>query len=277
MSTGQMQVRNAEMVRLLSSDLQLRYEPNFAWKSTCSAYLALPVLRAFWPMSSVDYTTADRANDLSGQGYHLTDNNTVEFGYDSLVPYVDFFATNSEYLSRADGGAANWADITGTETYVESAYRGLTFGGWFYFDGAAGASREYVIAKSAGAPQRGYYIRRDTAGGGGDLELAVSVDGTAETFVLTNVTAAVTTWMFLVGRFDPSVELALFVDSTKYTNVAAIPASLVDNTTSFTIGASGVPSLYMDGRASMCFLCAAFLSDAIILSLFHQTRAMFGV
>lgn len=276
MSTGQMQQRNAQNVRLLSGDFQLRYEPNFAWKSACSAFLALPALRAFWPMSSVDYTAADRAKDVSGNGYHLTDNNTPQFGHDSLAPFCDFDGANQN-LTRADGGAATWADITGTETYVQSTVRGLTLGGWFYFSSAAPANQTYLICKRGLAGQRGYFIRRDTLAGGSDLQFGVSVDGTAEAFAITGTAVPTQTWLFIVGRFVPSTSLTLFENDVLTTNLVAIPASIFDNTALFAIASSSLSTLYLDGRASMCFLCAAQLSDAIILSLFHQTRAMYGV
>jgi hypothetical protein len=269
-----MQVRNAEMVRLLSADLQLRYEPNFAWKSAVSAFLALPALRAFWPMSSVDYTAANRGIDLSGQGNHLTDNNTVEFGYDSLAPYVHCTATNTEFLSRADGGAANWADITGTEVEVLSAYRGLTMGSWVYFDGAPGVT-QYTMSKCSGggAATTAYSLHRRV---GGTMRFTIG-DGIVNLTVSSTSVTAAATWYFVVGRFIPSTAIRIFLNSETDDVVAAVPAAIQDIGANFYIGQRGDASSYFDGRVSMAFLCAAQLSDAIIFSLFEQTRAMYGV
>jgi len=273
MSTGQMQERNAQLVRLLSADLQLRYEPNFAWKSAISAYLALPGLRAFWPMSSVDYAAANRTRDLSGQGYHLTDNNTPTFNYDGLAPYVEFDGTN-QYLSRADGGAANWSDITGTEAYIDIAARGLTMGGWFWFDTLG--DFESPMGKWNIGGSRSYVLSMDTAANA-RMRFIVSVDCTAVSTVSATIgTLATTTWHFLVGTFDPSVDVILFHNDVEY-NLGSAPASICDSTADFTVGSRHGGGLPIDGRASMCFLCAAYLSDAIILSLFEQTKAMFGV
>lgn len=124
------QVRPSEMVDILGVDLQKRRESQFAWKSVISQFLALPVLRGFWPMSAVSHTAADQARDISGNGNHLTNNNVSTFGYEStsLIPQVSFNGT-TQYLSRADAGGGDWADIIGTETYVGAAKRGLTSGG----------------------------------------------------------------------------------------------------------------------------------------------------
>ena len=145
------QQRNPEMVNLLRADFQGRYEPNFAWVNAISAGLALPALRAFWPMSSADYAAASRARDIAGSGYHLTPTNTIQFVHANLYFYASFGGTN-EYLSRADGGAANWADITGTEGYIPSGQRGLTLGGWFWFDDTPPpAAQEILIGKRSNA------------------------------------------------------------------------------------------------------------------------------
>jgi len=266
-----MQQRNAQNVRLLSADLQPRYEPNFAWKSAVSAYLALPALRAFWPMSSVDYAVANRALDLSGQGYHLSDNNTPLFNYDSLAPYVEFDGAN-QYLSRADGGAATWADITGTETYVNSAVRGLTLGGWWWIDQSTG-SNQHLINKNNGGATLAYFLRFSNAT---STAAFVIDDGVGSQTLDTVGTVSFLEWHFIAGRFDPSNQMSIWLDDVQC-DAGTARASIQDTTAPLTVGATGVPNLYLDGRASMVFLCAAALSDAIILSLFHQTRAMFGV
>lgn len=280
------QKRNADMVDLLSTDFVGRNEPNYAWRAACSAVLALPALRAFWPMSSVDYTTASRARDVAGGAYHLSDNNTVTFGYDQLAPYAEFDGTN-QYLSRADGGAANWADITATETYVVAAQRGLTFGGWFYFDNAAGANNEYCINKANGgvAANIAYYIQRRDAANGGVGRAAVIGAGAAPTNLISTTTAlAATQWYFLVARLVPSTSLDIYWNDENQRNllqknslVAGVSPDIQDIGAAFAIGARGDAALFMDGRASLCFLCAAALSDSIIGALFQNTRKAFNV
>lgn len=237
--------------------------------------LALPALRACWPMSSVDYAVASRARDVSGQGYHLTDNNTPLFNYDELAPYAEFDGVN-QYLSRVDGGAANWADILGTETYIAAAARGLTLGGWFYIDQTTGADQGFITKVAGGAINtRSYALRYVNATQCANIAV---IDAANALFQIdSGSTMSFAAWHYVVGRFDPSTELAIFLDNEKTTNVVAIPAAIIDSTAAVAIGANAIPSVYLDGRASLCFLCAAMLSDEIIMTLFEQTRALFGV
>ncbi len=246
-----------------------------------SPFLALPGLRAFWPLSSVDYTNP-QAKDLGGGGYHLTNNNTSTFGYDPtriLVPCAFFDGTN-QYLGRADGGAANWADVTGTEAYIENTAvgaRGLSMGGWFRFDAAASAIED-CIGKWNDAVNNSYLIRRIASG---VINFVISTDGSTDfTLASGSDTVGANEWAWLGMTFDPSARLAGWINATQYTTAASVPASIFDGNSSFGIGASfsaGAAARFMDGRASLCFLCAACLDDATVDSLFQQTRAAFGV
>lgn len=246
-----------------------------------AAFSQLPALRGFWPMSSVDYTAANRGIDLSGQGNHLTDNNTVEFGYDGLAPYVHLTAANNEYLSRADGGAGNWADILGTETYIEAAYRGLTCGGWVYLGTTTGANRT-IISKVDVANDWSYWLEFSNAAPANVFRFAMTPGGILAGLVLctSSVPISESQWYFVVGRFNPSTETAIFVNDTKDINAVGIPAAIHNGIGDLRVGAldpgGGVPNLW-NGRVSMCFLCAAALSDDIILGLYERTRGMFGV
>lgn len=263
---------------LYGGESEIRLNPEVtAWQMAVSTFLALPGLRAFWPMSSVDYAVASRARDLSGGGYHLTSNNTPTFDHDDLAPFVEFDGVN-QYLSRADGGAANWADITGTETYINAAIRGLTLGGWFYFDNDPGANTETIMSKrgAGGVATWSYTINRKTLALGGELRFIIS-DGIATDFVDSGASVSGGVWRLMIARYTPSVAIDLFVNDATTQNAVGIPAALVDSAVPFTIGARSDPTNYMDGRASMCFLCAAALSDQLIGQLFYQTRGLFKV
>lgn len=274
MTTGMsavVETRPGELVDLLTADFQRRAEPQFAWKSLVSQFLALSGLRGFWPMSSVYYTASPRVPDASGQGNDLDDNNTVTFGYDNLIPYAGFVAASTQYLDRADGGASNWADIIGTESYIVAGDRGLTLGGWFYFnttDVACALLSKWLVAGN----ERSFHLFR---GALNDVVFEISVDGTAITQLAGGAIAA-SAWYYIVGRFTPSTEMAVFINGTKYTNIVSIPAALNDSATAFEIGRTNAAS-YLDGYASMCFLCATALSDAIIGQLYEQSRVAYGV
>ena len=229
-------------------------------------YLGLPGLRGFWPMSSVAYTNP-QCLDISGNGLHLTNVNVAQFGTDGLPPYVDVDGVN-QHLLHADGGAANAFDVTGTETYITAAQRGLTIGGWFRPDAVAAS---FLIGKVGGVGTYSYWLQQTAP-----IQFEVSVDGTAVTSV-GGTNPIISTWRFIVGTFAPSTELAIFIDDeVKAVNVAGIPASIFDSASNFVIGANSGGVTLFNGKASMCFLCAALVPDATIGSLYQQTRRMYG-
>jgi len=267
------QVRNDEQINLLRGDFQPRYEPNFAWKSAVSALMVLPGVRAAWPMSVVAHT-APEVTDVSGNGNHLTMNavgGSPQFSYDQLAPYCRFVAANSQYLSKADGGAGNWADVTGTETYIRTAAQGLTLGGWFYFSSRSGGER--LMAKEGVTTA----YRMNLTGANG-IRFSVNAGGGAVDFSTAGgEIAANNTWYHIVGWFDPSTEMGISINGAFQTLVAGVPASIQDTADAFTIAATATPGNYFDGFASLCFLAAAHHEEYIIQALFQQQRALFGV
>ncbi|MCP4540598.1 MAG: hypothetical protein GY832_25965 [Chloroflexi bacterium] len=279
------QIYNDQQYDLLRTHFWTRNEPNVAWRHAVSSVMALPALRAFWPMSSVDYAVASRARDVAGGGYHLEDINTVAFGYDQLVPYVQLIRANNEHLRRLDGGAANWADITGTEAYVLAKNAGLAVGGWFNFDSLPVAAIQGLMGKyNAAIAQRSYLtLLHPVAVVPRAPTFLVSGNGVATVMVEASFIPTIGSWHYIVGRFMPGAELAIFVSDTdgslnKFTNLAGVPAAAFDGTADFEIGGlDGTAIAYMNGRASMCWLCAAAVSDSIITALYHQQRKMFGI
>jgi hypothetical protein len=211
------------------------------------------------------YDEAGDAYDLSGQGRTLAYNGNPKYGtgyYAGLAPYIILDGTG-DYLSRTDEAGL---DITGTETCVQ--YPGLTMGGWYRFDNIARA--EGGIAKWITANNNSYALYKSVANA---LDFIVTTDGSTQKFATSTVVAYKDIWLWWVGRFRPSTELAVWVNLTKTVNVAAIPASIYSGTSPLTIGTG--PD--MDGEVSLQFLCASALSDTIIKALFQQTRGLFGV
>ena len=264
-------VRNAEMVAMLAGDFQARYEPQFAWKSACSAFLAPIGVRGFWPTSSFD-ENGDLI-DLSGQGNDLTLNGNPLYRMDGLAPYVVLDGTG-DYFSNG-GGVGSWCDILGTEAYVANPRLGVTVAGWFRFTNAAGAA-EYMISKwDTGGNERSYVLYRQI---GGTIRFAVSVDGTAIVGIATTGTPAADEWFFAAGRFDANAqELDVWYNDEVSNLAVGVPVSVRSNATDFILGGRHGGAGLMTGRLSLCALYATNLPDAIIGQLFQQTRAMFGV
>ena len=221
--------------------------------ASISLFQSIPGLVGFWPMSSVQRSTGN-VYDLSGQGRTLLYNGNPVYNYRSniLVPFISLDGVG-DYLSRAD---ETDLDILGTETIYHADTRGLTYGGWFWFDTIASTTTFY--GKRGGTPGSGFgwFMQHTTT----NIINYLSVDGTA---LVSNSVANTTTgeWMFIIANFDPSVSLNLFINGTKTTNTTSIPASIANITGAFSVGAINGGTEPMAGRASFCFVSANFLDD----------------
>lgn len=222
-------------------------------------YLALPELRALWPMSSVN--EAGNVLDASGQGRTLTNNGgAARFVTAAGMPFINFNGSN-QYLSRADEAGLS---ITGA----------FTVGGWFNLNALDGSLRG-LIAKDNFAGQSSFRLAVNSS----NVQFLVArlVDLSSYSQVLVSA-LPLQTWRFVVGRFTPSTELALFVNGAKSTNTTSIVASMADSTVAFEIGRLATNNAnIINGNVGLGFVCAAALSDATINRLYHYSRALFGV
>lgn len=231
-----------------------------------SALLQLPGLRGAWPMSAFGAT--GQAFDQSGNGRTLTYNGNPTYNHSILAPYISLDGTG-DYLSRADEAGL---DILGTETYVAAAVRGLTLGGWFSPTSIA-AAQGLITKGTAGAAASSYELFLQA---GGSSVFRVSTGAVYITATSTNTMSA-TTWQFVVGRYDPSTSVDVWLDNTETSTVVGVPAALPNTGNALIIGAFSGPALLFTGDIGACFLCAQYLSDEIIHSFYNQTRQLFQV
>jgi len=230
-----------------------------------SCFMALPMLRGFWPMAPID--SGGDCYDQSGHGHVLSYNGNPTYNYTTnLVPYIDLDGTG-DYLTRTDEADL---DITGTETYVDSAVRGLTWGLWCYPEETGTA--EYIFSKFGAVGNYSYLLWIRTTD---DFRANISDDGT-NMDIATSAVVSMDAWYFVVGRFDPSNFVELYVNGTWYQGATA-RASVFNSNADLVIGAGSGGVSPFNGLATLAFLCAADLSDAIIDNLFQQTRGLFGV
>lgn len=234
-----------------------------------SLFLSLPGLVGFWPMSGVDVSSGD-AYDISGQGRRLTYNGNPTYNiYNNLIAYIDLDGTG-DYLSRVDESDL---DITGTEAHNATAIRGLTMGGWFWSD--ITSTDQNLIGKWNATGNLRAYTLNLTA----DNSIAghVSTNGTTQTTVSSTAAIAAGEWFWAAMRFTPSAELANWSNDTKTINTTSIPASIFNSSAELQIGARDAGTTLLNGRASLCFLCANALPDTLIDYLFQETRGCFSV
>lgn len=214
-------------------------------------FIRLPGLLGYWPMGIRD--NAGNVPDHAGGGGFFTEVGTCPTGYDgnSFV----HLGNGINYLTTVTSFG-----VTGLETWISSSIRGLTLGGWFMFD-ALPASAGGLLSKDAAAPNRGYYL---AFGSGSVATFSMSATGAAQTFA-TSATATLSSWHFVVGRFIPSAEVAVFVDSDKTANATAVPAQCNVSTGNFEVGRFQSSDAFIQhGKSRDVFICAAALSDALI-------------
>lgn len=259
--------RNNTLIDTLSSYFVRRGLTTTARDASISTFLSLPGLRGFWPMSSSD--ELGYAYDLSGQGRLLTYNGNPTYGIYNLAPYINMDGTG-DYLSRAD---ENGLDITGTETSIVSTMNGITLGGWFWFDTAD--TIDVLIGKCPNTTSANYLLDRYGTLAGDPVRFLCG--STASTDYVESGATNINTWYFCCGRFRPGRSIDLFLNDVMTRNTTGVPASASANVSGFAIGATGGGGNLLDGRASLCFLCAAALPDWEIRSIYHSTRALFGV
>ena len=230
----------------------------------------LPGLRGLWYPGSLDETGA--MYDQSNQGRTLTyAGNPYLTLYNDLVPWMRYDGTGDWHTRPSEAGL----QISGAETYIASAQRGLTFGGIWRFNSLPVVDQAFISKYNATGNQRQYMLLSTT---GLVFQLVVSSNGTATTIVTATDTNVVDTWYFVVGRFTPSTELLLRVNDVEYVNTTSIPASLyAAGTSAFRIGSRGDSGITFDGGCALAFLAAAVWPDSLLNNLYNRSRPLFGI
>lgn len=187
--------------------------------------------------SLVDYWSLHEAsgNRASATGLHtLTDTNTVTQNPGKQLYAGQFTAASSERLVVASDASLQTGDID------------FTLVCWLYLDSLPGASNVYVVAKDDAATQREYGMRVNTSD---QLEFFGFRSGpTLDTQAATNFGALSTgTWYFAVGWHD-SVNNTKNVEVNLVSDSAATGGAWITSTADLSIGSTGAPGNYFNGR-----------------------------
>lgn len=237
-----------------------------AFTNPAGRILGLPGLRGAW-LGAVDATGS--LLDQSGNGLTLSRNGGVAYTVVGKALCADFDGATG-YLNRADEAAL---DITGSESYISTADRGLTIGGWWYPDVINSVAKHLISKWNGSLNQRSHVLAIDAQN---RFQFFVSSDGIGLVGVPDGVNLpSAGQWYFVVGRYRPSTEMAIFVNRNKTASTTSIPASIYSSTAPFRIGASGDSAFWFDGRAALVFICAAALPDEAIYALYDSTVGLF--
>lgn len=265
------QLRNDQMAALLASEFQRTYDQSFGWESLCSAYLALPALRAFWPMSV--FNESGNLIDIAQQHVMTNVNTAILAGVNPPVPHVGFDSASSQYFYASDTA---WQRVSGTETYVYALERGLTIGGWVRR--ATGTTCTVIAKWGTSSSERSYILYTNSTN---EPVFGVSGNGTNGYEVTCSVSGGVpaSEWHFVAGVFAPygTPTTYAWIDDNSNSRTDSIPSSLFAvSGDDLHIGAYNGGSLgYMNGLMSCIFLCASALSSSTIRRLYYRTRPAF--
>ena len=214
-------------------------------------FVRLPGLVAYWPMG---IRFAGNAVEHGGAGFNLAQTGVCPTGYDGnsfahIGNGTNFFWSSSSQLA-----------VSGTETWISSSIRGLTLGGWFMADSTP-TTNSGLITKDKDAPERGYGLLYTSSD---EVQFFASGTGAA-TVLATSAEVGTGSWRFMVGRFIPSTEVAVFVDGDKVVNSTAIPAAVNGSAQDFEVGRYfNDNNRIVHGKSRDVFICASSLSDALI-------------
>jgi len=215
-------------------------------------FVRLPGLLAYWPCGIRSATAT--LIEHTGNSLHLTQVGTNETGYDGNSYTHLGNGTNYFYSTHPQFA------VDGLETFIEPSIRGLTLGGWFLTDGS-GITNTGMLGRDNLSPNRGYSLYWTPTA---TPSFLMSSTG-ANVLVATGPATSLGPWHFIVGRFTPSTEVAIFVDGVKVENTTAIPASINISTAQFELGRYLTDNnRTFHGRARDVFICQAALSDALI-------------
>lgn len=229
-----------------------------AFFTPISAFLTLPHLRAFWPMSSAD--EQENVYDISGQGRTLSKQGSPILKNLGFTPYADL--DGNGYYQRTDEAGLSITDE-------------LTIGSWVYL--RSGFSDVLYLGKMAasGSGNLSYGLHAATVIGTERFQLHISDDGSNDETVHVEPVEPLDAWNFVVGRFS-NQSSAIYCNTQKVSDTPNA-TGIYDGTAAFELGRArytGVTT-YLDGLIAYPFLCASRLSDTVIANIFQATRAIF--
>lgn len=264
-------VANLNALERRVTDLE-QIEPDtvhlLSYRTLMSYLMLLPGLRGLWG-NSLDDNGA--VYDFSGQGRTLTGSGTPLAAQDGLIPCWDFDGTN--YFYRADESGL---DITGAEAYIDSAYQGLTVGGFFNYDTIATANDQGAIGKyQPSANQRSYNLYKRTTG---TAQAIISQNGIATGASVNNgITLEAGAWYLLMLRFKPNTSLDIITNNAISSDTSSVPAAIHSGTADLNLMTydNGAAIRNADGKTALAFLCCEYLSNEITQAIYDLSKDLF--
>jgi len=172
---------------------------------------------------------------------------------------MQFDSASSQYI---DAGNPTSLQITGA----------LSISAWVKF---TGNDMALVTKANTSGTERSYGIWVDRFGGGGGGNTPVFFINSSGTIYETPGTGARVddgNWHHLVGVFNPSTSLQLYIDGVlEQENTTSIPATIDNDNVNFNIGRAANGTFYYNGKADEVAVWNAALSSDAVTEIYNAT------
>lgn len=233
------------------------------------AYLSLPGIHSFWNLASrKKVSTTIYVPDIVS-GKDLTKNNGPLASVDGLAPRLYFDGSN-DYLSYPDDSHFH---VSGSESDVDTAYRGVTIGCWINPSVVGEVNRGLIGKWTSSTGEREYLLYTNASG---RVVMTISQDGSATASIAnTQVVLNTTDWFFVLGTWSNSLDYLYCYVNERVDYVATTYTAInVAGTTPFEIGRySG--AAYYQGWMSNAFICSTYMPPQVVANLYNQTKYLF--
>ena len=220
-------------------------------------------LVSYWTLDETSGTRADShgSNDL-------TDNNTVLSGTGILSNGADFEASNSEYLSIADGSQTG-LDITGD----------IAISAWVKLESDVPNSSSYqIVSKYNTSSQRAYEFNiNDPSVGNDTIRFLVSNNGTTDDIMSVEYTFTSGIWYHVAASWDASASTATFyVNGLSIGTDTGTATSIYNSTSDLIVGArpAASPTNFFDGIIDEVGIWSRVLTAGEISNLYNEGNAL---
>jgi hypothetical protein len=208
--------------------------------------------------SSSSTSSSSTSSSTTSSSTSLTSPPPGWIGDLGVAVYQHIYRVSDTYLERPDEAGTS---ITG----------GFTTGAWVWFSPGSSGLEMGIVSKWLGN-ERQFVLRKTSTN---SFDFSVSGDGTAVISINdASISFKEEIWYYIVGRYTPSTEIALFINGNWYKKSDGIPASLHDSTQAFEFCRYNADN-YLDGHITHGFLSAEAVEDSVVEANYSHTKAMF--
>ena len=141
----------------------------------------------------------------------------------------------------------------------------------YWFKGQGGSASVGGVGKIANSPNRGFMLSMNNAG---LTRFYIAPDATTTQFASTTITPDAN-WHHLVGVYNPSTSIALYLDNVKIAEVTAgVAASQYNGSNNLQIGARGDSTGFFDGEIDQVCIFDYALSTDQLTYLYNLNNPM---